>query len=106
MMPTEEELKLTALDLYNRFEIEADVLGDLTLIKEILSERIRYLIDTNVEQLMQVLYRIDVNEQKVKEIIAVQPLDVAIELIAELIIERQLQKVSTRLKYKQPKGDW
>ena len=105
-MPTEEELKLTAIDLYNRFEIEADVLDDLALIKEILSDRIRYLIDTNVEQLMQVLYRIDVNEQKVKEIIAVQPLDIAIELIAELIIERQLQKVSTRLKYKQPKGDW
>jgi len=106
MMPTEEQLKLTAIDLYSKFEIETDIHTDYVLLKHVLSTRIRHLIDTNVEQFMQALYRIDVSEQKVKQVLAEKPLDEAIEMIAEMIIERQLQKVITRQKYQQPKGDW
>jgi hypothetical protein len=61
-----------------------------------LAEEIRMLIDGDFERLMNVLYRIDVGEDKVKT--ALSGNDPAFE-IAGLIIERELKKVETRRKY-------
>lgn len=63
-----------------------------------LSRAIQYLIDTDFEKLMHILYRIDVNENKVKQAFGLEK-DVAKE-IALLVIEREKQKVLTRAKYR------
>ncbi len=67
------------------------------LVKE-LTRAIEYLIEKDFEKLMQILYRIDVNEAKVKIAFGLEQ-DVATQ-IALLIIEREEQKVITREEYR------
>ena len=73
---------------------------DATQIQEVLEARIVYLLLNEMETLLQLLYKIDVNEQKVKAAFAQStPQDIAPEL-AKLIIDRMRQKAETRLKYR------
>ena len=73
---------------------------DATQIQEVLEARIVYLLLNEMETLLQLLYKIDVNEQKVKAAFAQStPQDIAPEL-AKLIIVRMRQKAETRLKYR------
>jgi hypothetical protein len=73
---------------------------DATQIQEVLEARIVYLLLNEMETLLQLLYKIDVNEQKVKVAFAQStPQDIAPEL-AKLIIVRMRQKAETRLKYR------
>ncbi len=66
-----------------------------------LTEQVVYLMLNDMEKLLGILYRIDVNEKKVKQAFAqTQPQKIA-PLIAELILQRELQKAESRLKYKQ-----
>ena len=65
---------------------------------ELLRKVISHLLDTDFERLLNGLYRIDVNEHKVKQALASNT-DIAGE-IATLIIQRELQKIETRQKYK------
>ncbi|MDZ7608394.1 MAG: hypothetical protein U5K79_23045 [Cyclobacteriaceae bacterium] len=62
-----------------------------------LTKEIGYLIDRDFNTFLNMLYRIDVNEQKVKEAFA--GTDPARQ-IAVLIIERERMKVESRKKYK------
>lgn len=62
-----------------------------------LSGEIQVLIDRDFQGLLNILYRIDVSEDKAK--LAFTTSNPADE-IAKLIIERELQKVATREKYK------
>ena len=101
-----------ALDIFDRFEIEgsAEKLPQeddpFAVLRSILAQKIRYWIDRDIDKLKQALYRIDVNERQVKEVLATEPLDEAVEHIADLIIKRQLEKVETRKKYSAPnQGD-
>lgn len=72
------------------------VVSDFDKLKEWLAYEIRILLDRDMQKLLNMLYRIDVNEQKAKEAFA--DLNPAMKL-AELIIEREIQKVETRKKY-------
>jgi len=66
-----------------------------------LQERLVYLMLNDMEGLLQLLYRIDVNEQKVKAAFAQStPQDIAPEL-AKLIIDRMRQKAETRVRYRE-----
>ena len=51
------------------------------------------MILTNFESLVQLLYRIDVSEMKLKSILKEQPNEDAGKIIALLIIERQIKKI-------------
>jgi dihydrodipicolinate reductase len=64
------------------------------------TEEIQYLIDFNLDKLWSLLYRIDVAEKKVKEVIATTPFTQHARRIAELIIQRQQEKIISRKKYK------
>ena len=68
-------------------------------ILDYLAKRIAYMLDYEFEQLMQVFYRIDLNEQKVKQ--AITSADSPSEKLANLVLEREMQKAQTRLAYKQ-----
>ena len=54
------------------------------------------LIAHDFERLVSILYRIDVNEKKIKQMLQEQQGVDAAETIAGLIIERQLQKLKSR----------
>ena len=63
---------------------------------------IEELIAKDMESLMFLLYRIDVNEQLVKAQLAEARGENAALIIADLILERQLKKIESRKKYSQP----
>ncbi|MDZ4666750.1 MAG: hypothetical protein SGJ00_02595 [bacterium] len=66
-----------------------------------LQEAIVYLLIHDLEKLWNILYRIDVNEQKVKALFSKNtPSDIAPEM-AKLIYERLQEKAITRIQYRQ-----
>jgi hypothetical protein len=71
------------------------VLNDELLIQQ-LADYINQLILVNFERLVQLLYRIDVSEAKLKYLLKENPGEDAGKIIAVLIIERQIQKIKFR----------
>ena len=74
-------------------------------LERALSAVIHRMIDHDLERLFSILYRLDVNEQKVHAALRKNndiPPHIA---IAKLIIKRHKEKLETRLKYKQDKDD-
>ncbi|MEJ7912708.1 MAG: hypothetical protein WKF70_06115 [Chitinophagaceae bacterium] len=59
---------------------------------KVLGKHVAELITTDLHKLLQLLYRIDVDEQKLQRLLGNNPPHNAALLIAELMIERQLQK--------------
>ncbi len=58
--------------------------------------RIEELLQKDFARLVNILYRLDVDEEKLKTQLNNRPATDAAELISELIIERQLEKLQTR----------
>jgi hypothetical protein len=67
--------------------------------------RINQLIQKNFNALVLVLYRVDVSEAKLKYLLKTNKDNDAASIIADLIIERQLQKIETRKKFSQENRD-
>lgn len=68
-------------------------------------ERIQYLVVHDFKSLVDVLYRADVNERKLKQILSSnQDKDAAI-IIGDLIIERQLEKWRSRNEFRAKDDD-
>ena len=66
---------------------------------EILSKAISQLMDRNLERLLQICYRVDLSENRLKQILyESEPDRVAFDL-AKALWERQKQKVEIRRKY-------
>lgn len=70
-----------------------------------LTNHINHLINTDFEKLVYYLYRIDVNESKMKQLLQQQGGENAAQLIARLIIDRQLQKIKSRAEHRSNKID-
>jgi len=66
------------------------------LLKEKLSDHINHLIQNDFQKLVIFLYRIDVSEAKLKYMLKDNTDKDASPIIADLIIERQLQKIRSR----------
>jgi hypothetical protein len=74
--------------------------SDHEQLKEWLTSEIVKLLMCNMEKLLNILYRIDVNEKKVKEIFAQSNPKLIAPLLAELLIEREIGKAESRIKYR------
>jgi hypothetical protein len=61
-----------------------------------LSKHINQLIQTDFEKLVTLLYRIDVSESKLTQLLKDHPGEDAGDIIATLIIERQEQKIKSK----------
>lgn len=70
------------------------------LFKQKLSAYLNELINNDFDKLVFLLYRIDVSESKLKTLLANQT-ENAGDVIAELMIERQMQKIKTRKQFHQ-----
>lgn len=77
-------------------EISLPASISLEELKEQLTQYINHLINTDFEKLVYYLYRIDVNEQRMRDLLNKTAGENAAALIAELIIERQQQKIESR----------
>jgi hypothetical protein len=94
-MENEEQLidslkKDLQLDLATKISFEK--------IKEKLVAHINHLINNNFEELIFILYRVDVSEAKLKTLLKENAESASV--IADLIIERQLQKIRTREQFR------
>ncbi len=104
MMDT-ELIKETAIDIRDRFGLEktpnelTDQQQQYDALKKLLSARIEEMIDHEFDRFVNLLYRIDISESKVKEALAEQPFSKGVEKVADMIIQRQLQKIATRRQY-------
>jgi len=67
-----------------------------------LAAYINDLILNNFEKLVYLLYRIDINEKCIKELLQEASTVPAGEIIAKTIIERQLQKITLRQTHTPP----
>jgi peptide deformylase len=70
------------------------------VLKEQLTATVVYMLLHEMEKLMGILYRIDVNERKVKNAFAQNNPKLIAPILADLIIERELQKAQHRANYK------
>jgi len=73
-----------------------------SVLSDVKSSLKLYLLDMNKrsEDLQQLLYRIDVPEKEVENVIAIRDLDTLCGELAELILKRELQKVLIRRHFK------
>ncbi|MBZ5857488.1 hypothetical protein [Flavihumibacter profundi] len=71
-------------------------------LRQRLAERINQLINLDFQELVRILYRVDVNENKLKFLLKEKVGEDAAYIIADLLIERQLQKIKTRRQFQQP----
>ncbi|WP_187263240.1 hypothetical protein [Pontibacter beigongshangensis] len=81
---------------FSTTDFEASTLDDL---QRQTARAVSYLLRHNLSRLLQILYRIDVDEQKVRMVMACQTTDEVADNMAHLIIKRELQKVQTRFMY-------
>ncbi len=90
------EEETLALSLQQDFAIALPDRPDAAQIFDALSAKINELILNDMEQLIRILYRIDVNEAKLRELLRQHPDQDAAAIMSRLIIERQLQKIRLR----------
>jgi hypothetical protein len=74
---------------------------DQTKLYQQLTEAINWLIANDFQRLVQVLYRIDVPEQKLKRLLQEHKETNAANIIADLIIQRQMEKKKLREHFRQ-----
>ena len=81
-----------------RVSMDIDLREGLSMdeLKGIIADHVNLLIGSNFNKLISILYRVDINESKLKQLLADNPGEDAGMIIAELIIERQLQKIKIR----------
>lgn len=80
------------------FELSSENLVSKQCVLEALSIRIGQLITGNPEQLFSLLYRLDISEQKIKKVLN-EGNEIPFQL-ANLVYERQLEKVAWRKHFK------
>jgi hypothetical protein len=67
--------------------------------EQILAQQINRLIDQDFQQLLFLLYKVDVDEKKLKRVLQANKEADAGLLIAQLVIERQKQKLASRANF-------
>ncbi len=70
-----------------------------------LTDMIAFLIDHNFEKLLWILYRIDVDEQKAKQLLAQHLPEDAPSLLATLILQREEKKQEFKAQFNKQKSD-
>lgn len=64
-----------------------------------LTEKMKDMLEGNYNLLINTLYRIDISERKLSELFSARNRESIPEKLADLIIERQIEKINYRKKY-------
>ena len=73
---------------------------DSSEIRQLIVNFLNKLLLTDFEKLISILYRADVNENKLKQVLKENPNTDAGVIIADLIFERQAQKIKSRQEFR------
>ena len=98
--------------LFDSFEIDEQLLPavnneeeKMRAFRHLLIQRIEELLLHDFEKLKWILYRIDVSEKKLNEALQNSESD-APTVMADLIIQRQIEKAESRKKFGGNENDW
>lgn len=73
----------------------------------VLTQQVQYLIDHDMERLKWLLYRIDVSEPKLHSALTEHTPVEAPRIIAQMVIDRQIEKAITRARFSTNEGsEW
>ena len=88
-----------------RIEISPDQTGieSYDSLKEYLTQKVAELMDNDFERFLNSLYRIDINERKIKEVLIDKNILSIPGKITDLIIERQIERIKYQRMYKEGK---
>ena len=92
-------------DLNRSWDLELSQHLTLEELVRILAQQFNRMIKDDFSTLVQLLYRIDVSEKKLRTLLQSAEGQDAGAIIARLVIERQYEKIETRRRYKQNKND-
>src|ERR1700722_2642534 len=70
-------------------------------LEALLAEKVNALIEGNFDQLLQLLYRIDINEYRLRRLLLENEGEDAGKIIPRLIVQRHWQTMKSRRKYRQ-----
>lgn len=90
---------LTALSIIVSKDFEVEEIWSEAEIKERLVQAFAYLLDNDISKMMNILYRADVDEEKLKSLLISNSELPSAEVIAEAYLRRQKEKIETRKKY-------
>lgn len=90
-------------DIVQTFGDALQMQTSAVLFREQLAEYINALIVSDFEKLVNLLYRLDVSEKKLRTLLS-SAVNAGV-LIADLIVERQLQKLQSRRQFNKPAED-
>lgn len=103
-MNEQEEVSQSIQLICNHFSITGSELAleenTFDALEKKLTSIVSYLLDKDMNRLLNSLYRIDLDESVFKKILTEEPPENLSRRIAVEIIKRELQKVKTREKYK------
>src|SRR4051794_28812390 len=98
-MNIEKAVKEVADGLHQYRLLPSAAIGNFEQLQQSIAAEINFLITNDFGRLISVLYRLDISEKKLKTFLQ-QPGDTpAANIIAKMIIERQLQKIESRKKF-------
>jgi hypothetical protein len=100
-------MEVTALlyDLNTSYGLDLREAPTVDALETILAERIGILINTDFSALVQLLYRVDVGETRLRQLLQENRTTDAGRLIARLVLERQWQKIETRREFSRGKTE-
>jgi hypothetical protein len=90
-------------EISSGFLLSAADINNLEEMKRYLSAKINILLEDKYDSLINILYRIDVDDKKIEGVFSSGKKENIPDKIADLIIERQLQKIHYRKMYKEGK---
>lgn len=93
------ETKALLYDLHTAYGLDLQEAPTMDALETLLAEKINDMINRDFSTLVQLLYRIDVNEAKLRQLLQDNMTTDAGRTIARLILERQWQKILTRREY-------
>jgi hypothetical protein len=87
-------------DLNGSYDLDLSERLSAEELEALLAVKLNTLIRDDFNALLQLLYRIDINETRLRRLLQEKSGEDAGKIIAQLIIERQWQKIQTRRQYK------
>lgn len=74
-------------------------------LESLLATKLETMINQDFQQFVLLLYKIDVSEKKVRQVLAADTSEQVYKKIAALLIERQQQKIISRKTFTRPVND-
>ena len=98
------QLHALITDLNQSYALELREVAAMDELEALLAERVNMMIQRDFGALVQLLYRVDVSESKLRGLLQENAGEDAARVIARLILERQWQKIETRRQYRRDVG--